>query len=88
VHGVLYGTTAGAAGSTSDCQPYCGTIFSLTTSGNEKTLYTFKGESSSYTAQTGLIDLNGTFYGTTLRGGDDKQKYGGDGTVFAFTRKT
>lgn len=88
LRGLLYGTTAGAAGSTSNCAPYCGTIFSLTTSGHEKTLYTFKGESSSYTAEGGLLDLNGAFYGTTLRGGDDKQKYGGDGTVFAFTPKT
>lgn len=88
VHGLLYATTAGAAGSPSNCSPYCGTIFSLTTSGNEKTLYSFKGESSSQTPEGGLIDVNGTFYGTTLRGGDDRQKYGGNGTVFAFTSKT
>jgi uncharacterized repeat protein (TIGR03803 family) len=78
VNGTLYGTTAYGGTGGSCGSNGCGTVFSLTTSGKERVLYTFSfrdGESPS----AGLIDVNGTLYGTTIQGGEY-----GDGTVFAL----
>ena len=75
VRGTLYGTTAygGAYGK--------GTVFSMSLTGaDEKVLHSFGHGSDGSTPLAGLIDVNGTLYGTTSAGG----KYG-DGTVFALT---
>jgi len=67
VNGALYGTTEYGG---SRCTEGCGTVFSITTSGMEKVLYSFAGGSdgaSPYLA--GLIDVNGTLYGTTSQAG-------------------
>ena len=87
VHGTLYGTTL-SGGTYFVCMAYgsCGTIFSVTTSGTEKVLYNFTGFSDGATPFAGLINLNGTLYGTTAFGGGDGCSYSfGCGTVFAFT---
>jgi uncharacterized repeat protein (TIGR03803 family) len=76
VKGVLYGTTAGGACSGSGD---CGTIFSVTTTGTESALYSFSGGVDGARPDAGLIEVNGTLYGTTQDGGT----YGA-GTVFAF----
>jgi uncharacterized repeat protein (TIGR03803 family) len=84
VKGTLYGTTV--AGGSSTCRYYtlvgCGTVFSITPSGIERVLYSFAGGSGDgANPQAGLLNVNGTLYGTTEEGG----AYG-YGTVFRITR--
>jgi hypothetical protein len=57
----------------------CGTIFSITPRGKEKVLYSFLPSEGSFPV-TGLIDVNGTFYGTTPTGGAYNQ-----GVFFSFS---
>ena len=72
VNGVLYGATNDGGGSTK-CSlsglTGCGTVFSVSTSGTEHVLYGFKGGKDGALPQTGLMDLKGTLYGTTIFGG-------------------
>jgi uncharacterized repeat protein (TIGR03803 family) len=85
VNGTLYGATAWG-GAHRNCennseQTYgCGTIFSVTTSGKEKVLYSFTGGADGSHPNGSLINVNGTLYGTTSLGGAD-----GDGTLFSIT---
>jgi uncharacterized repeat protein (TIGR03803 family) len=78
VKGTLYGTTySGGA-------DFGGTVFSITTSGTEDLLYSFSGtdsgsEDGAYPA-AGLLNVNGTLYGTTNEGGAPN-----GGTVFSIT---
>ncbi|MGA2760119.1 MAG: choice-of-anchor tandem repeat GloVer-containing protein [Candidatus Cybelea sp.] len=85
VSGTLYGTTVG--GGTAVCYGHptrgCGTVFSITTSGQEKVLYSFTGGSDGEAPQAGLINVNGTLYGTTSEGGGGCGY--GCGTVFSVT---
>jgi uncharacterized repeat protein (TIGR03803 family) len=75
VNGTLYGTTQDGG---AYCGSYgCGTVFSVTTSGKEKVLHNFGGSGDGEYPTAGLINVNGTLYGTTD---------GGDGTVFSITR--
>jgi uncharacterized repeat protein (TIGR03803 family) len=79
VHGVLYGTTfSGGAYSNN------GTLFSITTGGKETVLHSFGKGTDGSSPAAGLLDVDGTLYGTTLYGG---KYYGsaGFGTVFALT---
>jgi uncharacterized repeat protein (TIGR03803 family) len=90
VNGTLYGTTA--AGGNLKCQDVgspggCGTVFKFDiASGHETVLYSFMGHGSGGSGQdgaapvSGLIDVNGTFYGTTSGDG----AYNG-GTVYSIT---
>lgn len=79
VKGTLYGTTnlGGRKGSCSSS--YCGTVFSMTPSGEESVLHSFAGVDGAE-PQGALIDVGGTFYGTTLAGGAN-----GVGTVYTIT---
>lgn len=74
--GKLYGTTTSDGGYNGD-----GTVYSLTLSGKERTLYKF-GKNGRYdgATPTSLIDVNGVFLGTTGAGGTF-----GDGTVYRIT---
>jgi uncharacterized repeat protein (TIGR03803 family) len=76
VKNTLYGTTAdgGSAGA--------GTLFALHLgSGQEKVLHSFAGTfDDGGAAQSGLVDLEGVLYGTTI-GGED---FNSAGTVFAY----
>jgi uncharacterized repeat protein (TIGR03803 family) len=75
----LYGTTL--AGGTYLCgSGGCGTVFSVTTTGAEKVLYSFGGGPDGATPTGNLINVNGTMYGTTTGGGAN-----GYGTVFSVT---
>jgi uncharacterized repeat protein (TIGR03803 family) len=75
VNGTLYGTTS-AGGTTNNA----GTVFSITPSGTETVLHNFDFAGSGGAAPVaGLIDVNGTLYGTTSAGGH------GAGTVFSIT---
>ncbi len=76
VNGTLYGTTE-EGGAHFDY----GTVFAITPSGKETVLHSFGGGSGDGTnPYAGLINVNGTLYGTTYFGGTN-----GDGTVFAIT---
>jgi uncharacterized repeat protein (TIGR03803 family) len=87
VGGTLYGTTSEGG----KCA-LCGTVFSITPSGNLQVLHTFKGVKGGgdgAVPSAPLTDVNGTLYGTTSEGG----KYGtgsaycggGCGTVYSIT---
>jgi uncharacterized repeat protein (TIGR03803 family) len=83
VKGTFYGTTA-AGGSNGD-----GTVFSITTGGTEKVLHSFAGypKSDGAEPEAGLIEVNGTLYGTTSGGGGTScNGTVGCGTVFSVTR--
>jgi uncharacterized repeat protein (TIGR03803 family) len=81
VGGTLYGTTSyggaysGCAGGVS-----CGTVFSITKSGAEKVLHSFGYGTDGSLPRAGLIDVDGTLYGTTSAGGTQ-----GNGTVFSIS---
>lgn len=82
VNGTLYGTTP-RGGSGTKCESSssgCGTVFKISNAGKESVVYSFQGgQDGSYPAG-GLVDVNGTLYGTTSGGGS---YYGG--TVFSVT---
>ncbi len=81
LNGTLYGTTYSGGAN------YDGTVYSMTTSGQENVIFTFTGgdgDGDGSQPQAGLVVLNGTLYGTTSQGGN-----GGSGldcgTVFSVT---
>ncbi len=77
VGGTLYGTTSsGGLG-----QNAAGTVFSITPDGAETILHSFGVDSSDGAiVLAGLVNVGGTFYGTTWRGGANDL-----GTVFSVT---
>lgn len=81
VNGTLYGTTSAGGNPTCNTQG-CGTVYSITTSGSEKVLHAFGGGKDGYTP-IGLLDVNGTIYGTTFGGGSGC-KPNGCGTVYSI----
>jgi uncharacterized repeat protein (TIGR03803 family) len=81
VGGTLYGTTR-----LGGVCPDCGTVFSVSTSGIERVLYRFRGgKDGAYVDDSGLIDVNGTLYGTTVYGGGTGCQREGCGTVFSIS---
>jgi len=72
--GTLYGTTpdGGATGN--------GTVFSVTTSGVEKVVYSFANGSDGAGPLASLVPFKGALYGTTQNGGTSSE-----GTVFRVT---
>lgn len=75
VNGDLYGTTSSGG------QYNLGTIYKVTTSGKEQVLHSFSGAAPDGSDPlAGLVNLNGTLYGTAFYGG----KFGG-GIVFKIT---
>ena len=89
VNGTLYGTTYGGG----EYQKYGksrGTIFSVSPSGMEKVLHSFGRGTDGAFPSAGLINVGGTLYGTTSKGGShDVCGYSsypfGCGTVFSVT---
>jgi len=65
VNGVLYGTTEEGGGPTGGG----GTVYEVSTSGNESVIYHFKNQPDGAYPLAGLIALNGELYGTTAGGG-------------------
>ncbi len=61
VNGTLYGTTlrGGSSGN--------GTVFSISSTGQEKALHSFRGGADGAWPRGNLLDVNGTLYGTTSR---------------------
>jgi uncharacterized repeat protein (TIGR03803 family) len=89
VNGVLYGTAGGGGGT--DCGGSgCGTVFSLDPdTGSETVLHSFCSLQNCADGQypeAGLINVNGTLYGTTVYGGTNL--FGEGGTVFALDPST
>jgi uncharacterized repeat protein (TIGR03803 family) len=76
VGGTIYGTTW-EGGSNA-----VGTVFTITPSGAEKVLYSFKNNPDGAAPFAGLTNVSGTLYGTTQLGGTD-----GNGTVFRITTR-
>jgi uncharacterized repeat protein (TIGR03803 family) len=92
VGGTLYGTTEqGGANTCGNSSGYfgCGTVFSVTTAGKEKVLYSFGVPPDGNGPRASLIDAGGTLYGTTENGGSytcvSDSQYFGCGTVFSVT---
>jgi uncharacterized repeat protein (TIGR03803 family) len=85
--GTLYGTTESGGSYKSKCNHYgnCGTVFSVTPSGQEKVLYSFGNGAYGADPRAALIDVGGTLYGTTPTGGAHSKSENGCGTVFSIT---
>lgn len=82
VNGLLYGTTtAGGAATCSTGAGGCGTIFTVSASGKERTIYRFQGGNDGEAPTGTLADVDGTLYGTTTAGGGASSM----GTVFVVT---
>jgi uncharacterized repeat protein (TIGR03803 family) len=84
VRGTLYGTTADGGDVNNGGCSNCGTVFSISTSGQEKVLYSFgskKDDGSSPSSK--LVNLGGKLYGTTSNGGIGVVT--GNGTIFSVT---
>jgi len=83
-NGTLYGTTFEGGGGTGCAPGYCGTVFSLTATGQETILHRFGVERDGIHPATRLLFVGGTLYGTTSGGGSGDACGGGDGcgTVF------
>ncbi len=72
VNGTLYGTTRNGGN-------FKGTVFKITTSGEESVLYNFAGKPDGAWPEARLTAMNATLYGTTSSGGN-----GEEGTIFAL----
>lgn len=71
IKGVLYGTTtAGGMVLYGKAHEGAGTVFSISPSGNENVLYSFRGYGNGSNPMAGLVNVNGTLFGTTTNGGD------------------
>jgi uncharacterized repeat protein (TIGR03803 family) len=75
LNGTLYGTTYGGGGGEE-----WGTVFKVSTTGEEHVLYRFKAGNDGAHPNAGPIAVNGALYGTTYQGGT-----GGSGTVFSVS---
>jgi uncharacterized repeat protein (TIGR03803 family) len=87
VDGTLYGTTERGGGAGCGGAKGCGTVFSVSpTTGAETVLCSFAGGSDGAYPLAGLINVDGTLYGTTERGGRGCRG-SGCGTVFSVSLK-
>lgn len=78
VNNILYGTTENGG---TGCSGGCGTVYSVTTGGVERVLYSFRGGSDGNGAYSSLIGVKDVLYGTTAYGGNSNCLYG-CGTIF------
>jgi|HubBroStandDraft_4_1064222.scaffolds.fasta_scaffold00005_112 uncharacterized repeat protein (TIGR03803 family) len=80
VKGTLYGTTVDGGAYTNG-----GTVFSIKPTGkHEQVLHSFGNGSDGISPAAGLLNVNGTLYGTTSFGGAYGTASGGGGTVFSI----
>jgi uncharacterized repeat protein (TIGR03803 family) len=84
VNGTLYGTTVEGGGSGCGGNG-CGTVYSISTSGAEKVLYSFSGGSDGSNPQAGLVNVDGVLYGTTAAGGGSGCDGNGCGTIYSVS---
>lgn len=81
--GKLYGTTYYGSSTSSGAMSGYGTIFSLTKSGIESILYSFKGNGDGVYPQNGLMQANdGSFYGTVTYNVGNQFIASGNGVVY------
>jgi uncharacterized repeat protein (TIGR03803 family) len=87
VGNLIYGETLTGGGS--GCNGVgCGTVFSITTAGDESVVYAFKGGKDGETPERGLLAIGKTLYGTTYAGGGSGCSGNlGCGTIFSLTTK-
>jgi uncharacterized repeat protein (TIGR03803 family) len=87
VGGTLYGTSEFGGGNLCEKgSTSCGAVFTITPSGHEAVLYSFQGKPDGEYPIAGLINVNGTLYGTTLGGGAGRNcGAAGCGTIFKLT---
>jgi uncharacterized repeat protein (TIGR03803 family) len=80
--GNLYGTTEEGGAYNSSCLYGCGTVYELTSTGEEKVLYSFQGQSQDgvFPQANLILDKAGNLYGATSTGG-----LHGHGTVFELS---
>jgi len=88
VNGTLYGTTENGGGTGCGACGGLGTVFSIKSSGAETVVYRFKGGGDGEYPVAGLINVRGTFYGTTNEGGGTGCGGSGCGTVFSINPTT
>ncbi len=79
VNGTLYGTTEYGGAHFCDIGGGCGTIFSMTPSGSERVLHSFRNGGDGTHPAAALTDVEGILYGTTSGGGTYNR-----GTVFSL----
>jgi uncharacterized repeat protein (TIGR03803 family) len=85
VDGTLYGTTSGG-GTGCPSNRSCGTVYRISTSGEETVLHSFAGGTDGYYAFAPLVNMKGTLYGTTVNGGAAcTSSSDGCGTVFSIS---
>jgi len=85
VNGTLYGSTLLGGGTGCSLSVGCGTVFSVTPDGTEKTLFAFQAESVSFPLAP-LINIKGVLYGTAAGGPSELPCSGaGCGSVFSVT---
>ena len=87
VNGTLYGVTSAGGGHPACLYGGgCGTVYSVSTTGAEKVLHRFAGGADGADPFAGLIDANGTLYGTTRYGGGSGcVESFGCGTIYTVT---
>ena len=87
VNGILYGTTADGGGP--GCGGLgCGTVFKFDpATGTESVVHSFTAGADGEQPEAGLINFDGTLYGTTVFGGGTGCGGSGCGTVFAITQE-
>jgi len=95
--GRLYGTTVFEGANYSDCdEDSCGVVYSLDAkTGSERVLHSFGAGNDGANPLAGVVEINGTLYGTTSAGGNYnndvcEQRYDGStcGVVFAVNATT
>jgi uncharacterized repeat protein (TIGR03803 family) len=88
VNDALYGTTYIGGGTGCYGGAGCGTIFKVAMSGKETALHSFGVNSGDGTnPDAGLVNVEGTLYGTTVYGGPhcSKSSPQGCGTIFSLS---
>ena len=86
VNGTLYGVTSGGGTGCPNNNIGCGTVYSISTTGEETVLYNFTGGSDGDYPYAALHEMNGILYGTTLSGGAAcTSSSDGCGTVYSIT---
>jgi uncharacterized repeat protein (TIGR03803 family) len=85
--GNLYGVTwtGGTQRVCEDLSNGCGTVFEISTSGEERIVYRFKGGKDGAFPEATLLAFNGKFYGTTSNGGKRNCVQSSCGTIFDVT---
>ncbi len=84
--GSLYGTTQYGGTTARSCPIGCGTVFAVSTGGQESVVYRFKGGTDGELPASRLVALGGSLFGTTQYGGTNTALCAkGCGTLFSVS---